>query len=151
MSHTQEAHAARWVRRLDEHSGRAFGVGKRKTSVALVWVKEGTGARLGGCGARAGEAAACPAASRPAQTSRQLARPPPPPTAARRLALVPLRATGQLLVNRRPYDAYFPDLLRRNDLLAPFLGAHGCWAGWAAGLAVVWCAALLLGPSVLLG
>ena len=27
------------------------------------------------------------------------------------------------MINRRPYDRYFPDLLRRNDLLTPFLGA----------------------------
>lgn len=26
------------------------------------------------------------------------------------------------MVNKRPYDAYFPDLLRRNDIMAPFLG-----------------------------
>lgn len=39
----QEAAAARWVRRLDPVSSRAFGVGKRKTSVAHVWLKEGAG------------------------------------------------------------------------------------------------------------
>ncbi|KAI3431266.1 hypothetical protein D9Q98_004328 [Chlorella vulgaris] len=65
----KEMHAARWVRRLDP-SGRALGVGKRKTSVALVWLKEGS---------------------------------------------------GHMMINRRPYDSYFPDMLRRNDLLAPFL------------------------------
>ena len=69
-------HAARWVKRIDEH-GRSYGVGKRKTSVALVWVKRGT---------------------------------------------------GQMQVNRRPYDQYFPDLLRRNDVLAPFMGVVGCGA-----------------------
>lgn len=39
------------------------------------------------------------------------------------------------MINKRPYDAYFRDLPRRNDLLAPFLGgvlARGrlgacCW------------------------
>ena len=39
----QEAHAARWVRRVDPVTGRSYGVGKRKTSVALVWLKEGKG------------------------------------------------------------------------------------------------------------
>lgn len=74
----KEAAAARWVRRLDPVSGRAFGVGKRKTSVAQVWLKEGA---------------------------------------------------GHLMVNKRPYDAYFPDLLRRNDIMAPFLatGTLGMW------------------------
>jgi hypothetical protein len=33
-----------------------------------------------------------------------------------------------MMINRRPYDSYFPDMLRRNDLLAPFLG--GWLAGW---------------------
>jgi hypothetical protein len=37
-----------------------------------------------------------------------------------------------MMVNKRPYDAYFRDLPRRNDLLAPFLGGLP-WAamgGW---------------------
>ncbi|PRW05792.1 cytosolic phosphoglucose isomerase isoform A [Chlorella sorokiniana] len=74
----KEAAAARWVRRLDPVSGRAFGVGKRKTSVAQVWLKPGM---------------------------------------------------GHLMVNKRPYDVYFPDLLRRNDIMAPFLatGTLGMW------------------------
>ena len=41
--HTQAAHAARWVRRVDR-LGRARGVGKRKSSVAVVWIKAGAGA-----------------------------------------------------------------------------------------------------------
>lgn len=71
----QAMHAARHVRRLDPVTGRAHAAGKRKTSVALVWL--------------------CPAAA---------------------------PGAGRLMVNRRPYDEYFPDLLRRNDLAAPFLG-----------------------------
>jgi hypothetical protein len=53
-------HAARWVRRLDP-SGRALGVGKRKTSVALVWLKEGSGG--GSTGLVAGWSAAWLAAA----------------------------------------------------------------------------------------
>jgi hypothetical protein len=34
------------------------------------------------------------------------------------------------MVNRRPYDQYFPDLLRRNDLMAPFLGGCPAAGGW---------------------
>ncbi|KAL4440604.1 hypothetical protein ABPG75_003605 [Micractinium tetrahymenae] len=75
-------HAARRVRRLDPVSGRAHAAGKRKTSVALVWLRP----------------AAAPGA-------------------------------GRLMVNRRPYDEYFPDLLRRNDLAAPFM-ATGTLGNW---------------------
>ncbi|EFN53841.1 hypothetical protein CHLNCDRAFT_25348, partial [Chlorella variabilis] len=41
----------------------------------------------------------------------------------------PLPAAGHMMINRRPYDRYFPDLLRRNDLLTPFLvtGTLGCF------------------------
>lgn len=74
----QAMHAARHVRRLDPVTGRAHAAGKRKTSVALVWL-------------------------RPASSP----------------------GAGRLVVNRRPYDEYFPDLLRRNDLAAPFLGEWG--------------------------
>ncbi len=46
------------------------------------------------------------------------------------------------MVNKRPYDAYFPDLMRRNDIMAPFLGeglAHGwCSVACAAGSISSW-------------
>ena len=64
----QEETAKARVRIVDDQ-GRAHGVGKRKTSVARVWLREGP---------------------------------------------------GHFMVNRRPYDDYFPSLPRRNDLLAPF-------------------------------
>lgn len=62
-----EAAAGR-VRRVDDQ-GRAHGVGRRKTSVARVWIRKGP---------------------------------------------------GHVMVNRRPYDDYFPSIPRRNDVLAPF-------------------------------
>lgn len=152
--HTQEAHAARWVRRLDPVSGRAFGVGKRKTSVAQVWLKPGAGeaggtaacccihvaagaAHLRACWLHDAQAMAacwqpalssveCQAAWRGSRMQRLLSRNAAaanPPLAA---ALSP--PAGHLMVNKRPYDDYFPDMLRRNDLMAPFLGAPCCAA-----------------------
>lgn len=78
----RERQAARWVRRVDPVSGRAYASGKRKTSVALVWLR---------------------------------------PAAA--------KGAGRIVINRRPYDEYFPDLLRRNDLAAPFV-VTGTLGGW---------------------
>lgn len=65
----QEEYARARVQRIDEH-GRAHAVGKRKTSVARVWIKEGS---------------------------------------------------GLIMINRKPFDQYFPALPRRNDLIAPLL------------------------------
>ncbi len=64
----QEETARARVVKIDDQ-GRAHGVGKRKTSVARVWIREGP---------------------------------------------------GHVMVNKRPYDAYFPSIPRRNDVLAPF-------------------------------
>lgn len=66
----QEEIAKKRVRRVDPHTGMAHGVGKRKTSVARVWLRQGN---------------------------------------------------GHFMINKRPYDAYFPSIVRRNDLIAPFL------------------------------
>lgn len=60
------------VRKVDDQ-GVAHGVGKRKTSVARVWIKEG----LGHC-----------------------------------------------IVNKKPFDLYFPDMLRRNDVITPLVVAN---------------------------
>lgn len=60
------------VRRVDEQ-GVAHGVGKRKTSVARVWIKEGV---------------------------------------------------GHCIVNKKPFDMYFPDMLRRNDVITPLVVAN---------------------------
>ena len=65
----QEESARSRQRKVDT-MGRAHGVGKRKTSIARVWIRQGP---------------------------------------------------GHMMINRRPYDAYFPELGRRNDVLAPFL------------------------------
>lgn len=65
----QEQAAMLRTRKVDG-SGRSHAVGKRKTSVARVWLREGP---------------------------------------------------GHVMVNRRPYDAYFPVIERRNDIIAPFL------------------------------
>lgn len=65
----QEDAARLRVRKVDA-AGMAHGVGKRKTSVARVWIREGA---------------------------------------------------GHIMVNRRPFDAYFTTLHRRNDLITPFL------------------------------
>jgi len=65
----QEGVARARVSRIDG-SGMAHGVGKRKTSVARVWIRQGP---------------------------------------------------GHIMVNKRPYDAHFPELPRRNDLIAPLL------------------------------
>jgi len=68
----QESVARSRVRRVNEQ-GIAHGVGRRKTSVARVWIKEG----LGHC-----------------------------------------------MVNRKPFDLYFADLLRRNDIITPLVVAN---------------------------
>jgi small subunit ribosomal protein S9 len=60
------------VRKIDEQ-GVAHGVGKRKTSVARVWIKEGI---------------------------------------------------GHCVVNKKPFDIYFPDMLRRNDVITPLIVAN---------------------------
>lgn len=52
----------------------------------------------------------------------------PPLLALVLLPTPPALPSGHMMINRRPYDSYFPDMLRRNDLLAPFLG--GWLAGW---------------------
>jgi len=53
-----------------QEQGTSHGVGKRKTSVARVWLREGN---------------------------------------------------GHLIVNKQPYDEYFMDLVRRNDIITPFI------------------------------
>lgn len=53
-----------------QEQGTSHGVGKRKTSVARVWLREGS---------------------------------------------------GHLIVNKQPYDVYFTDLVRRNDIITPFI------------------------------
>lgn len=65
----QEQAAMLRTQKVDD-SGRSHAVGKRKTSVARVWLRQGP---------------------------------------------------GHVMVNRRPYDAYFPIIERRNDIIAPFL------------------------------
>ncbi|GAB4819522.1 hypothetical protein N2152v2_006568 [Parachlorella kessleri] len=65
----QDAIARSRVRRVDDQ-GRSQATGKRKTSVARVWLKPGA---------------------------------------------------GHIMVNQRPFDRYFPDLVRRNDLITPFV------------------------------
>ena len=57
------------MRRVDEQ-GRSHATGKRKTSIARVWLKPGA---------------------------------------------------GHIMVNQRPFDAYFPALPRRNDVITPFV------------------------------
>ncbi len=64
----QQEYAARRVRSVD-HLGRAYATGRRKTSVARVWIWPGP---------------------------------------------------GSFSINRRPLDMHFPQLERRNDVLAPF-------------------------------
>eukprot|EP00887_Chlorella_sp_A99_P002232 scaffold10.g2232.t1 len=64
----QAQQAARWVRKVDDQ-GRSHAAGKRKTSIARVWLRPGA---------------------------------------------------GHIMVNKRPFDAYFPGLIRRNDVIAPF-------------------------------
>ena len=65
----QDAIARSRVRRVDDQ-GRSQATGKRKTSIARVWLKPGA---------------------------------------------------GHIMVNQRPFDRYFPDLIRRNDLITPFV------------------------------
>jgi len=60
------------VQKVDE-LGRSFAVGKRKTSTATVWLRQGT---------------------------------------------------GQVIINRRPFDQYFPALMKRNDVAAPFIATN---------------------------
>lgn len=60
------------VRKVDDN-GIAHGVGKRKTSVARVWIREGV---------------------------------------------------GHCVVNKQPFDLYFPDMLRRNDVITPLVVAN---------------------------
>ena len=67
----QDQQAKSRVRVVDEQ-GMAHGVGKRKTSVARVWLREGH---------------------------------------------------GHVMVNKRPFDMYFPDILRRNDVITPLVVA----------------------------
>ena len=68
----QESAARARVRRVDQQ-GIAHGVGKRKTSVARVWIREGA---------------------------------------------------GHCMVNKEPYDSYFPDIVRRNDIMSPLVVAN---------------------------
>lgn len=64
----QEETARARLRKVDQ-KGRAHAVGKRKASVARVWLREGP---------------------------------------------------GHIMVNRRPYDGYFVEIIRRNDVITPF-------------------------------
>lgn len=60
------------VQKVDE-LGRSFAIGKRKTSTATVWLRQGT---------------------------------------------------GQVIINKRPLDQYFPALMKRNDVAAPFIATN---------------------------
>ena len=68
----QDSVAKSRVQRINEQ-GIAHGVGKRKTSVARVWIKKGF---------------------------------------------------GHCMVNKKPFDIYFPDLMRRNDVVTPLVVAN---------------------------
>ncbi|KAI8112082.1 hypothetical protein M9434_003406 [Picochlorum sp. BPE23] len=68
----QESVARSRVRKVSEQ-GIAHGVGRRKTSVAQVWIREGI---------------------------------------------------GHCMVNRKPFDMYFADLMRRNDIITPLVVAN---------------------------
>lgn len=68
----QESVARSRTRQASEQ-GIAHGVGKRKTSVARVWIREGN---------------------------------------------------GHMMVNKQPYDMYFPDMVRRNDIITPLVVAQ---------------------------
>ena len=68
----QDSVAKSRVQKINEQ-GIAHGVGKRKTSVARVWIKKGV---------------------------------------------------GQCMVNKKPFDMYFPDLMRRNDVVTPLVVAN---------------------------
>jgi small subunit ribosomal protein S9 len=67
----QDQQAKSRVRTVNEQ-GIAHGVGKRKTAVSRVWLREGN---------------------------------------------------GHVMVNKKPFDIYFPDMLRRNDVLTPLVVA----------------------------
>lgn len=78
----QQEYAARRVRSVD-HLGRAYATGRRKTSVARVWIWPGP---------------------------------------------------GSISINRRPLDLHFPQLERRNDVLAPFEVRTPPPVAWSAGV-----------------
>jgi small subunit ribosomal protein S9 len=67
----QDQQAKSRVRAVSEQ-GIAHGVGRRKTAVSRVWLREGS---------------------------------------------------GHIMVNKKPFDMYFPDILRRNDVLTPLVVA----------------------------